>query len=215
MRTIAAVPATGLLAGAAAGLLLPSLPAIPTFAILMCSGALSVWAWRAAHGGVLALVVAGGFFAGGALLSADAWQRAWRPPLRVAFEQLARQQRAQAVAEGRRLPEDDEAFVVVEGELRADAARTESGVSLSVAIDRVEGQEGQEGQDGQDRREGQERQERQERQGRSAKALAERASGGVAVTVTGSLAAGTYCVEVVDVGNAAGPIAYTVTVAHT
>jgi hypothetical protein len=38
---------------------------------------------------------------------------------------------------------------------------------------------------------------------------------GATAQLTGSLAAGTYCVEVVDVGNAAGPIAYTVTVAHT
>jgi hypothetical protein len=33
--------------------------------------------------------------------------------------------------------------------------------------------------------------------------------------LTGTLGAGSYCVEVLDVGNAAGPIAYTVTVAHT
>jgi hypothetical protein len=38
---------------------------------------------------------------------------------------------------------------------------------------------------------------------------------GSAAQLTGSLNAGTYCVAVVDVGNAAGPIAYTVTVAHT
>ena len=38
---------------------------------------------------------------------------------------------------------------------------------------------------------------------------------GSTAQLTGSLAAGTYCVEVVDVGNAAGPIDYTVTVAHT
>ena len=38
---------------------------------------------------------------------------------------------------------------------------------------------------------------------------------GATAQLTGSLAAGTYCVEVVDVGNAAGPITYTVTVAHT
>ena len=38
---------------------------------------------------------------------------------------------------------------------------------------------------------------------------------GATAQLTGSLAAGTYCVEVVDIGNAAGPIAYTVTVAHT
>jgi hypothetical protein len=33
--------------------------------------------------------------------------------------------------------------------------------------------------------------------------------------LNGTLAAGTYCIEVFDVGNAAGPITYTVTVAHT
>jgi hypothetical protein len=33
--------------------------------------------------------------------------------------------------------------------------------------------------------------------------------------LNGSLNAGSYCVEVLDVGNAAGPIAYTLTVAHT
>jgi hypothetical protein len=38
---------------------------------------------------------------------------------------------------------------------------------------------------------------------------------GSTAQLTGSLAAGTYCVAVVDVGNAAGPIDYTVTVAHT
>jgi hypothetical protein len=47
-------------------------------------------------------------------------------------------------------------------------------------------------------------------------------SGGTTVTtamntaqLSGTLNAGTYCVAVVDVGNAAGPITYTVTVAHT
>jgi hypothetical protein len=38
---------------------------------------------------------------------------------------------------------------------------------------------------------------------------------GTVAQLTGTLSAGAYCVEVVDVGNAAGPIAYTVTVAHT
>jgi hypothetical protein len=38
---------------------------------------------------------------------------------------------------------------------------------------------------------------------------------GSTAQLTGTVAAGSYCVEVVDVGNAAGPIAYTVTVAHT
>jgi hypothetical protein len=131
VSVVAAIPALGILAGAATGLLLPSLPAIPTFAILICCGALSFWAWRAGNSLALAVAVAAGFFAGGTLLTADAWQRAWRPSLRIAFEELARSQRAQADAEGRRLPDDDEAFAVVEGTLRADAARAETGVSLS------------------------------------------------------------------------------------
>jgi hypothetical protein len=38
---------------------------------------------------------------------------------------------------------------------------------------------------------------------------------GTTAQLSGSLAAGAYCVAVVDVGNAAGPITYTVTVAHT
>ena len=38
---------------------------------------------------------------------------------------------------------------------------------------------------------------------------------GTIAQLTGTLNAGSYCVEVLDVGNAAGPIAYTVTVAHT
>src|SRR5215217_4681526 len=122
MRYIAAIPSIGLLAGAAAGLVLPSLPAIPTFAILPCSAVLSLWAWRTGRARVLAVGVAAGFFAGGALLAVDAWQRAWRPPLRIAFEQIAGEQRARAVAEGRRMPEDREAFMVVEGMLRADAS---------------------------------------------------------------------------------------------
>jgi competence protein ComEC len=143
MRCVAAVPALGLLAGAVAGLL-PSLPAIPTLAILtfavqLCCLGLSVWAWRADAGSALAIAVAAGFFAGGALLAADAWQRAWRPPLRVAFDEEARTQRSRAEAEGRRLPEDDEAFTVLEGALRADAAPTENGVSLSVSVDTIEG----------------------------------------------------------------------------
>ena len=56
------------------------------------------------------------FFAGGAVLSADAWQRAWHPPLWTAFEALARTQRLDAEHAGRRLPLDEEAFAVVQGQ---------------------------------------------------------------------------------------------------
>ena len=180
MPYIAAVPATGLLAGAAFGLLVPHLPHLPVFIALILCGGLSVWCWRTTRARALACVVAAGFFAGGALLAADAWERAWRPTLWTAFEALAREQRAQAETQGRRLPEDDEAVAVVEGVLRADATPTESGVSLSLDIDRLEGQEGQEGRD------------RQEPLSVPS-SLSHRSrplNGGIAVTVVGALAAG-------------------------
>jgi len=101
----------------------------------------SLWAWRVGRPRVLAAAVVAGFVAGGALLAADAWQQAWRPSLRIAFEQIARGQRMLAADEGRRLPEDDEAFAIVEGALRADAALTETGVSLSIKVERQQGQE--------------------------------------------------------------------------
>jgi competence protein ComEC len=173
MRTVAAIPAVGLLAGAAFGLLAPDIPSRPGYTFLIACGALSIWAWRVAGARVLAAVVVAGFFAGGAILSNDAWQRAWRPPLWIAFEEFARAERARADVEGRRLPEDEEAFAVVEGILRSDAAKTDNGVSLSVQID------------GLDRQDGQETASRLSSPSR----LSRPVSGGIAVTVTGSLAA--------------------------
>ena len=66
-----------------------------------------------------------GFFAGGALLAVDAWQRAWRPSLRDRVRGArARRARARPTPKAGGSPEDDEAFAVVEGTLRADAAPT-------------------------------------------------------------------------------------------
>src|SRR5438034_11661416 len=131
MRHIAAIPATGLLAGAAVGLVFPDLPHAPGYAVLILCAVVAWWTWRSARALLLAAAVVYAFFAGGALLAGAAWQRASRPPLRVVFEDLARAERAPAAIEGRRLPEDDEAFAVVEGTLRADATPTEPGVSRS------------------------------------------------------------------------------------
>src|SRR6185295_5837418 len=135
MRHIAAIPAAGLLAGAAVGLLVPEPPFVLACALISTSVAVAMWAWALRRPLWLAISVALGFFAGSMLLSAVEWQRAWRPSLRVAFEEIAREQRAQAALDGRRLPEDDEAFATVEGVLRADAAPAASGVSLSIAVD--------------------------------------------------------------------------------
>jgi competence protein ComEC len=152
--------------------------------LIVCA-ALAWWAWRSARSQFLAAAVVTAFFLGGALLAADAWQRAWRPSLRVAFEALARDERARAAVEGRWLPEDDEAFATIEGVLRADAAPTENGVSLSIAVERALGQDGQDGRVGPD---GMER-DGFSRAARRATLVGSPVSGGVIVTVVGTLAA--------------------------
>jgi competence protein ComEC len=163
VRVVAAIPAAGLLSGAAAGLFVPEGPRLLLCALLIGGGALAWRAWHVADARLLAIAVVSAFFAGGALLSADAWQRAWRPSLWTTFESLARVQRRDADSTGRRLPLDDEAFAVVRGRLRADAAPTPAGVSLSVDVEGLDGREGLERQEG-------------------------RATGGIIVTVAGSLA---------------------------
>ncbi|HEY1913697.1 MAG TPA: DNA internalization-related competence protein ComEC/Rec2 [Vicinamibacterales bacterium] len=105
------------------------------------------------------------------LLSSTSWERAWRPSLRVEFERLARVRRAQAATSGRRLPEDDEAFAVVEGTLRGDAAASGSGVSLSIDVDTLVDQN-------------------RVLNGRGGPGSASRSAGGVLLTVVGSLATG-------------------------
>ena len=138
MRTVAAIPALGLLAGSIVGFLAPEIIQ-PLAATLLIGGAGSaLWAWWISSPRAVAATAAAAFAAGGALLAADAWQKAWRPTLRVAFEQLARDERARAAVEGRVLPEDDEAFATVTGVLRSDGSRTLSGVSLSVDVDGIE-----------------------------------------------------------------------------
>ena len=164
MRVIAAIPAVALLAGAALGVAAADLPHPPLLVLLVLSVAAAAPARRSPRHPIFVAAIGLAFCAGGALLAADAWHVAWRPPLRVAFEALAREQRAEATREGRRLPDDEEAFAIVHGTLRADASPSDAGVSLSIAVTGLEN--------------------------RSASLSGERAAaGGVLVTVTGVLAA--------------------------
>ena len=139
MRAAAAIPAIGLLAGSAFGLLASEVPRAIASALMLVCAAAALWAWRTQRSRALVVAVGVAFFAGGALLAAEAWRRAWRPTLRVAFEELARIDRAQAAAEHRLMPDDDEAFATIEGVLRTDAAVTASGVSLSLEVESVRG----------------------------------------------------------------------------
>jgi competence protein ComEC len=139
VRIAAAIPAAGLILGTAAGLIAPAVPIHLAALVLCVSIAVAIWLCRPASSLLLGLVVGAGFAAGGAALSADAWHRAWRPTLKLAFERLALQDREAAHREGRRVPEDDEASAVVEGVLRTDASVSPAGVSLSVEVDRIAG----------------------------------------------------------------------------
>ena len=123
----AAIPAVGLLAGSAAGLLYPESSHVAAVATTL--GAIAaVWALCANRATVLATAATLAFAGGGALLSADAWRDAWRPPLRVAFEELAG-------------GDDGTAFAIITGILRADAVQRPSGVSLSVDVVSIGGPE--------------------------------------------------------------------------
>jgi competence protein ComEC len=137
VRAVAAIPAVSLLVGSALGLFVPDIPAPVGIGVLLAATIASVCAWRLQSSAALGMSVAVGFFAGSALLAADAWREAWRPSLRVAFEELARAERAQAAAEHRSAPEDDEAFAILEGVLRTDGDLTPSGASVSIAVETI------------------------------------------------------------------------------
>jgi competence protein ComEC len=170
VRAVAAIPAVGLLAGSALGLLLPD-PSPISAAIVLCAAAIvAAWAACAARPTLLGAAVCVAFAAGGAALAANAWQRAWRPPLRLVFEDLARAERAQASLENRVLPEDDAASATVEGVLRSDAFLSDAGVSLSVDVRAIVGRDGQDGQGGQEGQGGRE------------------SLGGIIVTIVGEIA---------------------------
>jgi ComEC/Rec2-related protein len=135
VRHIAALPSLALLFGAALGLFLPESPTLSVSIALTASAVSAFWCWRAGSARLFALFVTGAFFSGAVLLAAVCWQRAWRPPLRLAFEAAARDERAEAVRDGRRLPLDDEATLIVEGTLRSDASPGENGAVLAMDVD--------------------------------------------------------------------------------
>ena len=140
MPFVAAIPAIGLLAGCALGLIAVDSPPVIKYGEQLASAALIVaalvalCAWRRAIPWLLVAAVVVTFGAGGMLLSADAWQHAWRPTLRIDFDSLARQARADAREEGRRLPEDTSVSLTLTGVLRSDASPTPAGASLSLDV---------------------------------------------------------------------------------
>jgi hypothetical protein len=135
VRHIAALPSLALLFGSALGLFLTEPPTLSISIALTASAVSAFWCWRAGSARLFALFVTGAFFSGAVLLAAVCWQRAWRPPLRLAFEAAARDERAEAARDGRRLPLDDEATLIVEGTLRSDASPGDNGAVLAMDVD--------------------------------------------------------------------------------
>jgi competence protein ComEC len=129
----AAIVALGLLAGSAVGVALPDLPYPLLLASLAITGSSAVWAYCRAHSRLLAVGAGLAFFFGGALLAADAWSEASKPPLRLWFDAVS-QQRADTTATARRHSEESAVFAVVTGVLRADASSRPNGVSLSLDV---------------------------------------------------------------------------------
>jgi len=137
VRVVAAVPAIGLLAGCALGLFVPPAPAIVAGAVLCLECVAATLAWRRRSDRLFIPLVAIGFASGGSVLSSRAFATALDSPLRAAFDRLAALDRVDARRQGRFVPLDPSAFVLIEGTLRADAAPTQAGVSLSLAVERM------------------------------------------------------------------------------
>ncbi len=134
MRFPAAIPAVALLAGSAAGLLVPDISlAIPTVTLVVAAATAVVV--RHHERAVIVCVIAG-FAAGGDALASTGWNRARSSTLRQAFDAAAEVERANAAADHRFMPVDPSAYAAIEGVLRADAAPSPSGVSLSLDVDR-------------------------------------------------------------------------------
>ena len=104
---------------------------------MVSAAAAAIGFWRAGGERWLIACLVIGFASGGALLASDAWRRARASTLRQVFDAAALVERATADAEHRFMPEDPSAFAVVDGVLRADASPSQSGVSLSLDVDRI------------------------------------------------------------------------------
>jgi competence protein ComEC len=134
MRLTLGVPVCGLLAGAAFGVWRPDVPPLLAFGVAGGCVLLAVHARRVGQGALMAAATAGLCCAAGVVMAGRAWHHAWRPTLRIAFESIARDARADAARHHRVVPEDPSAAVVLSGILTSDAALTASG-AVSLALD--------------------------------------------------------------------------------
>jgi competence protein ComEC len=203
---VAVIPAAGVVAGSACGLLVPGAPSAAWPTALAACAIAALIAFRISRVSLLSVAVGLAFFIGGALLSADAWREASRPSLRNFFDDLAILARKEATAGGHRLPVDASVLVLLTGVLRSDARLRPNGVSLTVDVTSARqsnrpdrriaeineasrrDREGREGHEGPERPERLERLEREEgNDGEDGREVP--LHGGAILTVVGALAA--------------------------
>ncbi len=138
MQVALAIPVLGLVVGTAVGLHAPDVPPLYLCAVLCGWLLLALHGLRVTQPVLVGVATCGAFAVGGAALSADAWHRAWRPPLMVLFEAMAASTRADGEASARNAPLDDRATAVLTGVLRSDASMSASGtVSLALDVERA------------------------------------------------------------------------------
>lgn len=124
MSNPAALPGLAIVVGLAVGSVCP-IPALLLVALLALGSSLAVVCFRSGYGRGTACALVAGFLAVGGLLGRDAVERAERSSLRRVFDRHA--------GDLGRSPDP----VVVEGRLRRDAAPTDYGVSLTLAVERI------------------------------------------------------------------------------
>jgi competence protein ComEC len=131
MRTPAAIPAIALCAGITAGIFL-SPPISPPVPFLFLLAAIAVFAisapsrlWTFDVGLWTVALIVCGFASAGLVLGGDANSASRQAPLRNVFDWHV-------------APDQFQLFADVEGQLRRDATKGPSGVTLDVSIDRVE-----------------------------------------------------------------------------
>ncbi len=138
MRAVAAIPATALLAGAALALARADVPTAAWALALAAAIGVLLAARQTANAVASLCALWASFCCGAGLLTADAWQEAWRPSLRTAFEEIVAQERHEArryaVPGSRPLSEEPDASVWLRGVLRSDASPTPNGISLSLDV---------------------------------------------------------------------------------
>lgn len=128
MRVALLVAVLSLICGMATGLMLserPNLVAM-TLVVLWVGGSLALVGARGGWTGVVATGVALSFGGGGALLAARAWRDAWRPPLRVMFDEVVGADATEGV------------HANVTGVLRTDAAVGDGVVVLQLDVTAIQ-----------------------------------------------------------------------------